>query len=62
MEGGILKLRKSWEDMETECAGCSDMLWWTCATWHDVRMVSGGVRRAYDVCETGAKTWACGRS
>jgi len=27
MEGGILKLRKSWEDMETECAGCSDMLW-----------------------------------
>jgi len=27
-----------------------------------VRVVSGGVRRVYDVRETGVETWACSRS
>jgi len=33
--------------MEAAWAGCSDMLWRMCATWHDVYVMSGGVKRVH---------------
>ena len=50
------------KDVVATWLGCSDMLWSMCVTWYDVRVISGGVSRVYDVRETGVETWACSRS
>jgi len=50
------------KDGDVSWLGCPDMRWTMCVTWYDVRVISGGVRRVYDVRESGVETWACSRS